>query len=232
MTKISVVILTKNSQKHLNNCINSVVKQKYDNFEVVVVDAKSTDNTEMILLTYKKYCFVPFNIISVPPETSIGKARQIGVDNSTGDIIAFVDSDVELPHHNWLKNMSEPLSDTNVAGTQTLAKCREKDPWILKRVHNSFEYKNRIIDKEHYEIIGTSHLLVKKDLIIKVDGFRDICSSEDLEVTKAIIDEGYKFLYLPEEKCYHYHVDSFWHYIKKRWRDKKLALRRIFLERK
>ncbi len=230
--KISVIILTKNSQKHIKECIRSVLFQQYPDFEVIVVDASSTDITHEIISYYVGLLDIPSSMINVPSNTSIGKARQIGVDNSKGDIIAFVDSDVELPHENWLKNMSEPLSDPSIAGTQTLAKCHENDPWILKRVHNSFEYKNKFIDIDNYEIVGTSHILIKKDLIQKVGGFRDIRSSEDLEVTNAIMKEGYKFQYMPQEKCYHYHVDSLWHYIKKRWRDKKLAFRRIFLERK
>jgi len=232
MKKISVVVLTKNSQKYLNKCLYSIFRQKYDNFEVVVVDANSTDNTRCIISTYLKFSSVLLKLINVSSNTSIGKARQTGVDNSTGEIIAFIDSDVELPHDNWLKNMAEPLSDPDIAGTQTLAKCHENDPWILKRVHNSFEYKNEFIDINHYEIVGTSHILIKKVCIEEVGGFRDIRSSEDLEVTKLIMRRGYKFQYMSQEKCYHYHVDGLWHYIKKRWRDKKLALRRIFLERK
>lgn len=230
MKQISVVILTKNSQKHIEKCIRSILLQKYLDFEIIIVDAASTDNTYNIIKYYIDIPNIQLRMICVPSDTSIGKARQIGIDNSKGEIIAFVDSDVELPHNNWLRNMSEPLSDETVAGTQTLAKYHENDPWILKRVHNSFEYKNKIIDKEHYEIIGTSHILIKKNLIYEVGGFRDIHSSEDLEVTKAIMDKGYNFIYLSEEKCYHYHIDNLWHFIKKRWRDKKLALRRIFLE--
>lgn len=229
--KISVIVLTKNSQKHLRQCIESILKQTYPDFEVIVVDAGSKDETISISEGYKNKTNLPFRIECVPPDTSIGKARQIGLEKSKGEILAFIDSDVELPHDNWLKNMSEPLQDETVAGVQTLAKCKDTDPAILKKVHSSFEYKNTVIDIDHYEMVGTSHLLIRKDLIKRVGGIRDICSSEDLDVTKKIMKLGYKFIYLPTEKCYHYHVDSYWHYIKKEIRNKKLAVRRLLFER-
>lgn len=230
-SKISVIVLTKNSQKYIRLCIESILKQTYPDFEVIVIDAQSKDETISILEGYKNKTNLPFKIEGVPPNTSIGKARQIGLEKSNGEILAFIDSDVELPHENWLKNMAEPLRDETVAGVQTLAKCRDDDPPILKKIHSSFEYKNTVIDINHYEIVGTSHLLIRKALIEKVGGIRDICSSEDLEVTKKIMQSGYKFIYLPAEKCYHYHVDNYWHYIKKEIRNKKLAIRRLLLER-
>lgn len=229
--EISVIVLTKNSQKYVRQCIESILKQTYPDFEVIVVDAESKDETISILEGYKNKTKLPFRIECVPPNTSIGKARQIGLEKSKGEILAFIDSDVELSHENWFKNMSEPLQDETVAGVQTLAKSKDTDPAILKKIHSSFEYKNTVIDINHYEMVGTSHLLIRKDLIKKVGGFRDICSSEDLDVTKKIMKLGYKFIYLPTEKCYHYHVDNYWHYIKKEIRNKKLALRRLLLER-
>lgn len=229
--KISVIVLTKNSQKYIRLCIESILKQTYPDFEIIVVDAGSKDETISILEGYKNKTNLPFRIEGVPPNTSIGKARQIGLEKSKGEILAFIDSDVELPHENWLKNMSKPLHDETVAGVQTLAKCKDTDPQILKKIHSSFEYKNTVIDINHYEIVGTSHLLIRKNLIERVGGIRDICSSEDLEVTKKIMQSGYKFIYLPTEKCYHYHVDNYWHYIKKEIRNKKLAIRRLLLER-
>jgi glycosyltransferase involved in cell wall biosynthesis len=246
---ISVVIITKNSEKHIKECIKSVFLQNYKNFEVIIVDAKSTDDTIKIIYEEMIYSGKSnlVKIIYTENNTSIGKARQIGVENSQGETIAFVDSDVELPHNDWLKNMSKPLKHVifiagygltdenyinNIAGVQTLAKCKPNDPWILKRVHEKFDYLHHTIDKNSNEIVGTSHILIRKKLIEDVGGFRNIGSAEDLEVTKAIMERGYKFIYLSEEKCYHYHVDGLWHFIKKRWRDKKLAIRRILFERK
>lgn len=237
--KISVVVLTKNSQKYLNKCLNSILLQKYPNFEVIVVDSGSTDGTYHILDHYKQLSNIPFEIVHVPSKTSIGKARQIGLEKSNADTIAYIDSDVELSHENWLSNMVTPLIEgfdsipkEQIAGVQTLSKNKSTDPWILRHLHSGFEYKNSIIDINHYEPIGTGHILIKKKCIEYVDGFRDIHSHEDIDITIKIMLKGYKFVYLPSEKVYHYHVDGLWHYIKKHMiRNKLLALRRIFLER-
>jgi len=244
--KISVVILTKNSQKHIGKCLKSVLNQNYHDFEVIILDAESTDDTLKIIfneMNISKRSNLVKNI-SVKTDTSIGKARQIGVENSQGEVIAFIDSDVELSHNDWLKNMSVPFKQAvflsgigisgdieMVAGTQTLAKAKDTDPWILKHLHAGFEYKSRIIDIKNYQMVGTGHTLIRKKLIDEIGGFRDINSFEDIDVTKKIMEKGYKFIYLPEEKVYHYHVDGLWSYIKKHWiLNKRKAIRRILFE--
>lgn len=217
---ISIVVLTKNSEKHIKTCMDSINNQTHPSMEVVVVDAGSTDDTKTILSEYN------IKLINVDKKTSIGAARQIGVDQTSGDIIAYIDSDVELPHKNWIKHMLEPFSVPSVAGVQTLAKCRDHDPTILKMVHSRFEYKNKKIDIDHYEPVGTSHLLIRRIAIESVGGFIDTNFGEDTNLTLKIMEQGHYFIYLPEEKCYHYHVDNYWDYLKKEHRNKKYTLYR------
>jgi rhamnosyltransferase len=249
--KISVVVLTKNNQKLIGKCIKSIFMQDYPDFEVIVVDANSVDNTEKII--YQEYNNIKKEIslvfMPVDTNTSIGKARQIGVDNSQGEVIAFIDSDVELPHQGWLNNMVQPLlygcysvpefyvtypkliPAKAVAGVQTLAKCHENDPWILKHLHNSFEYKNKIISLNNYEMVGTGHCLIRKECIKEVGGFKDVNSFEDIGITRKIMETNLVFVYLPEEKVYHYHVTGIMQYIKKHIiRNKINAIRRILFE--
>lgn len=217
MNKISVIVLTRNSEKHLEKCINSILMQKYPDFEVIIIDSNSTDNTLSILNKYNSIK-KQLEMVCSSKDISVGKARQIGVDNAKGEIIAFVDSDIELPHENWLKNMSEPLKDETVAGVQTLAKCKDSDPPILKKIHARFEYQDRIIDINNYQPIGTSHILLKKDILQNAGGIPDVFHGEDIVVMKRIMESGYKFVYLKEEKCYHYHVDSYFSHIKRQLR--------------
>jgi len=233
--KISVIILTMNSQKHLAICINAILMQKYPNFEIIVVDSNSTDNTLSILQNYNTKT-TQIKIIKFGNHISVGKARQIGMDHAKGEILAYIDSDVELSHENWLENMTQPILNgyksipkEQIAGVQTLAKCRDSDPPVLKRIHASFEYKYDILDTEHYQIVGTSHLLLQKSILKKVGGFKDIYSGEDVSVMKSIMQLGYKFIYLKNEKCYHHHVDSYTTHIKRTIRGYKNRIKNILL---
>lgn len=227
MDKISVIILTRNSQKYIGQCLDSILIQKYPNFEIVIVDANSIDNTLSIVLDYKVKSNISIDIVSKNYRISVGEARRIGMELANGNILAYIDSDVELPHENWLDNMYKPFlsGSVGIAGVQTLAKTKVNDSKLLKKIHSSFEYKYPIIDKEHYQQVGTSHLLIKKDLIELVGGFNNEYSGEDVGVTKAIIDRGYYFVYLKEEKVYHYHFDTFGNYMKKHYRDINNALK-------
>jgi len=71
------------------------------------------------------------------------------LEKSSGDILAYIDSDVKLPHENWIGNMLKPFNDKGVGGTQMLAKNKDSDIEILKKIHSSFEYKNNVIDMDH-----------------------------------------------------------------------------------
>lgn len=209
--------MTKNRPKYLKLCLDSIAAQTYDNLEYIVVDSKSNAETLELINSYKRK--IPLELIQAG-DCTIGKARQIGYLKSTGDIIAYIDSDVELPHPHWINHMLKPFDTPQVAGVQTLAKNKDDDHPSLKRVHGSFEYKSQIIDIDHYEAVGTSHLLLRRIAITNVGGFKDINFKEDTDLTRRIMEQGHPFVYLPDEKCYHYHVDGWMSYFKKKLRNK------------
>lgn len=214
-SKISVIVLTKNSQRHIKACIESILRQDYPDIEILVVDAGSEDKTVPILSEFKLKSSKPFRIIDAP-NTTIGKARQIGLEESNGDILAYIDSDVELSHEKWIDNMMIPLENEKVGGVQTLSK--NEPTFMLKILQKicrepSYEYKYTVIDKEHHEPVGTSHLLLRKPAVIDAGGFKDLNWGEDTDLTDRMMELGYKFIYLPNEKVYHYHVNGCFDYL-------------------
>jgi len=215
--KVSIVVLTKNRHELLKLCLDSIAMQKYHNLEYIIVDSNSDKNTMKVIKSYKSK--IPIRIIKAG-ECSIGAARQIGFKKAKGDIIAYIDSDVELPHDKWINHMLVPFEKPSIAGVQTLAKSKPNDHPMLKRIHNSFEYKNNIIDIDHYEPVGTSHILIRRIAIESVGGFKDINFKEDTDLTYKIMLQGHSFVYLPDEKCYHHHVDGYKSYLKKEFRNK------------
>lgn len=215
--KVSIVVVTKNRPKYLSLCLDSIVNQTYSNLEYIIVDSDSNVETLELILSYNSK--IPIKLIAAG-KCTIGAARQIGFKESTGDIIAYIDSDVELPHENWIEHMLEPFKYSHIDGVQTLAKSKETDHPMLKKVHSSFEYKHQLINSDNYEPVGTSHILIRKSCIADVNGFKDISFREDTDLTRRIMNRGGSFMYLPDEKCYHYHVDSYKSYIQKTLRNK------------
>ena len=88
--KISVIVNFHNSEKYLDNCIRSILSQEYKNFELILWDNNSTDNSKKIVENYKdkriKYFFNK-------EKSSLYKARNQAIKASSEELIAFLDSD-------------------------------------------------------------------------------------------------------------------------------------------
>lgn len=109
MTKFSIIIPVYNVEKYLNKCLDSVVKQTYKNYEVIIVCDKCSDNSESIVDEYvKKYK----KITKIYEEhTGLSKARNIGVEASSGEYILFLDGD-DYFELDLLKTLNEKIKDT------------------------------------------------------------------------------------------------------------------------
>lgn len=92
MDKISVVVAVYNAEKYLKKCIDSLLKQTYENIEIILINDCSNDSSLSICNEYSsKYP----NVITLNNESNLGVSatRNKGIDASTGDYICFVDSD-------------------------------------------------------------------------------------------------------------------------------------------
>ena len=88
--KVSVIIPTFNSEKFIKRAIYSVLIQSYEDFELIIVDDCSTDNTVKIIESFNDD---RIKIVKHEVNTGVGVARQTGLKYTTGDFVLFVDSD-------------------------------------------------------------------------------------------------------------------------------------------
>ena len=93
---ISIIIPTYNSGKTINRAIKSVINQKYKNWELVIIDSYSNDNTISIINSYRSK---KIKIYYSKKIKGLAKARYLGIKKSKGNLIAFLDSDDE-----WSEN--------------------------------------------------------------------------------------------------------------------------------
>ena len=106
---LSVIIPVYNVEKYLHQCIDSVLRQTYNDYEVILVDDGTPDNSGKICDEYAKKDIR----ITVIHKTNggISSARNAGLDIATGDYIMFVDSDDYLCDDNCFQKLFNKINE-------------------------------------------------------------------------------------------------------------------------
>ena len=89
MVKVSIIVPVYNTAKYLSMCIESLINQTLKDIEIILINDGSTDESESIIKKYKdkriKYIF--------KKNEGIGKTRNLGIEKTNGEYLAFIDSD-------------------------------------------------------------------------------------------------------------------------------------------
>lgn len=109
---ISVIIPVYNVEKYINTCLESVRQQTYKNFEVIIVNDGSTDQSSKIIDDYLKKYDLNNYILLNKENGGLCSARNCGLTHASGEWIFFLDSD------DWLENNA----------LSTLVECLEQNP--------------------------------------------------------------------------------------------------------
>ena len=111
MTKISVIIPVYNAQNYLKRCLDSVYNQTLKDIEIICIDDCSTDNSLNILNGYAKND-ERIKVIACKTNGGESVARNIGIDNATGEYIAFLDND-DFIDLNFYEKLYSKAIETN-----------------------------------------------------------------------------------------------------------------------
>ena len=97
MEKISVIVPVYNSEAYLENCLNSIIQQTYQNLEIILVNDGSTDGSAAICQRYKIQD--PRVKVYHKSNGGVGSSRNRALEAVTGDYILFVDTMIDW---NWI----------------------------------------------------------------------------------------------------------------------------------
>lgn len=228
--KVTFIIPTYNAQKYLEMCLKGIFKQDYpkDKYEVFVVDGGSSDNTIRIA---KKFKVKIFQNPQKDPET----AKSIGIQHSTGEIVALMDSDNEIIKKDWLKVMVRPLIiDPNLFGVESYYFPKKGESIfntysMLAHIADPFSRclagrlqqvkKDRYLEctiKEHSVYpLGANGFFWNKKIIEEINLYKP--KFEESNFSFFVVSRGYRrFARVPGYGIYHYHIDSLGDFISKR----------------
>ena len=162
---VSVIIPTYNREKLILRSLNSVLNQSYKNFEVIVVDDGSTDNTAKILqeLTDERVK------IFKTENQGANAARNFGIKKAIGELIAFNDSDDEWHPEKLSKQVNFLIENKfDAVFCQMIVKKGNKGHLFPKKMNEKNKLKDLIF---FYNFIGTPALLLKKELFSEIGSF-------------------------------------------------------------
>ncbi len=92
MPKLSVVVPVYNVEKYLRKCLDSVIDESANDYEIIIVNDGSTDSSPSICREYAERYPTLIRFISTP-NGGLGAARNVGIENACGEYLFFIDSD-------------------------------------------------------------------------------------------------------------------------------------------
>ncbi len=203
--KVSVIIVSYNGQKLLEKCLDSLSNITYDNFEIILVDNNSSDNTIQFVSKH----FPSIIIIKLNSNKGFAEPNNIAAKIAKGDYLLFLNNDTVVTP-NFISEMIKAIQSD-----QTIGMCQS----LLLKPNGSIDSSGVFIDKlgvvynsktkinkirEISSARGAS-MLIQKNIFDKLKGFDEkfFASFEDVDLGWRTWIIGYRVILVPTSVVYH-----------------------------
>lgn len=190
--KISLITPTKNRANLIGKMIESVISQTFRDWELIIIDDGSTDNTKEIVAKYSSKD-PRISYYSLPAGSGPGAARNYGVQKATSDLICISDSDdLSLPER--LEETVRELEKTGVDvvyGNLQITNMDNGEEQIRKSSDFSLDLLKRV------NIVPNPTAAFRKSVFVENGGYdQDLRTSEDYDLWLKLALSGRKFLHI------------------------------------
>lgn len=199
---ISIIVPIYNAEKYISRCIESILQQTYKEWELILVDDGSKDNSYNIC---KEYTVNHKNIVAIKQENKgANKARQQGWLHAKGEWITFVDADDSLPY-DALENL---VSDID-GKTDIIIGWLNNLKFTTDRIISIKEYRSRNIRRGGIHVGPVAHLYRKKIFSNEIfDIPRDIIMGEDMLMNIRLSFNTENNVKIVNKVVYNYYIEN------------------------
>lgn len=185
---VSVIICAWNEEENLKKNLQSILEQDYPEFEVIVVNDHSRDETELLLHAWQKK-YAHLRVINLTTENAKMRGKKfaisLGIKGATYDSLVFTDADCEPNSKHWLRYMAAGLTDEKkiVLGYGGFEKRKGffNKLYRYESVHIAMQYLSYALAGVPYMGVGRN-LAYNKELFFQTKGFikhRHVASGDD-----------------------------------------------------
>lgn len=214
---ISVIVPTFNSQTTLPALLNSLINQTHDEYEIIIVDDCSSDNTSKIITKYNtKY-------IRLKKNSGPAVCRNLGAKAAVGDILAFTDSDC-IVDSNWLSNINRYFLNGDCEAIMGRLIINPSD-YLGDSISAlgfpaggslGFDKVWKVDNNGFTSSLSSCNCAIKKNVFNDLGGFDETfpyAGGEDSFLAYSLVQSGFRIKYCPDIIVYHEARDSLKAYI-------------------
>ena len=197
---VTIVVATYNGGRTLRKCLESLRHLNYPDYETVVVDDGSTDDTQDIVKDF------PEVRTTRQENAGLSSARNEGIRLARGEIVAFTDSDCEADP-DWLHHLAGPFENPHCAG----AGGPNLTPGTPSRVHRAVSLApghaaHVLLDSERAEHVPGCNMAFRREKLLEVDAFDPLFrqAGDDVDIIWRLQDLGYTIAFAPGALVWHH----------------------------
>jgi GT2 family glycosyltransferase len=207
--RVSVVVCAYNADDTLDDCLDSLGRLTYPDFEVIVVNDGSRDATGDIARRY------PVRLIEVP-NGGLSAARNIGLSAATGEIVAYTDADVRVDP-DWLTYLVQPFLTSDVVGSGGPNIVPPDDPFVAQCVARAPGGPTQVLlDDRIAEHVPGCNMAFRREALLAIGGFNPVYlrAGDDVDICWRLQAKKQQIGFSPSAQVWHHHRSS----IKAYWR--------------
>ena len=202
---VSIIIPTFNHANYLSKALQSVLHQTYTNWEAIVIDNYSTDDTGKVITRYNDH---RIKYLKIHNYGVIAKSRNAGIKSAKGDWIAFLDSD-DTWKSDKLDTCIENINNRIDLIYHDLEVKFNRQTFFKDKINKSRQLKKPVLIDLliNGNVISNSSVIVRKKVLTKIgliEENKDLIAAEDYNTWLKISKFTDQFLYIPKKLGYYY----------------------------
>ncbi len=218
---VSIIIPTKDKIEYLKKCIDSIIeKTKYTNYEILIINNNSIEKE-----TFDYFDIIKSNrhvkILDYSIEFNYSRINNFAVSYARGDILVFMNNDVEIISENWLCEMIQHnlRNDIGVVGAKLYYENNTiQHGGIILGIGGVAGHAHKYFNKEedgyfgklkliqNYSAVTGALMSVRREIFEEVGGFEEelAVAFNDVDFCLKVLDKGYRNLWTPYAEAFHY----------------------------
>jgi GT2 family glycosyltransferase len=210
LPKVSVVVCSYDGAATLEECLRSLMALDYPDYEVILVDDGSRDNTPQIAAQFPQVIYLR------QPNLGLSVARNVGARAANGEVVAYTDSDCVADEH-WLLHLVQAMRAQEVRAIGGPNISPPRDTWVAQCVAASPGNPSHVmLDDRHAEHVPGCNMAFDREVLLALGGFDPQFrqAGDDVDICWRLLDAGYQIGYAPGAMVWHHRRNTLTAYLK------------------